>query len=297
MRYSLIISLAIHAAILLAAFIVLPSPDAMKAVQTDIIPVDIVSIEDVSKRVATVKVAEPKPVEQPQPPKPVVEETKPEPKLAQEVKTATPEPQSEPPPVPVPAAKMPDPKPMEELIKKTEDIQPKPETKSAEAPPVKPKPRPEKPKKKDVKPLDIDKVQALLNKLDDKAQAPPKPTPQMGQPLQGAYDFASGSDDRMAADLVDWLRKKIEECWNPPMGVQEAQNLIIKLKIELDQNGNVIGEPEVQNSSMDPLFGVASASAVRAVLRCQPYDRLPPDQYENWRSIILNFDPSQMFSG
>ena len=295
MRYSLAISVAVHAIILLAAIIVLPSPNAMKALQPDSIPVDIVSIEDVSKRVATIKAPQLKPVEKPAPPKPVVQETKPEPKAAQELKVATPEPQSE--PIAVPAAKMPDPRPIEDLIKKTADVQPKAETKTAETPPVKPKPRPDKPKKKELKPLDLDKVTALLNKIDATPQAPPKPQQQTGVPVQGAYDFASGTDDRMAADLVDWLRRKIEECWNPPVGVQEAQNLIVKLKIELDQNGNVLGAPEVANSSAHPLFDVAAQSAVRAVMRCQPYDRLPPDKYESWRSIILNFDPSQMFSG
>jgi hypothetical protein len=48
---------------------------------------------------------------------------------------------------------------------------------------------------------------------------------------------------------------------------------------------------------MHPLFDVAASSAVRAVMRCQPIDRLPIAKYDSWRSIILRFDPREMFSG
>jgi hypothetical protein len=83
MRYSLAISIAVHAAILLAAVIVLPAPDLFKVEDLESIPVDIVSIEELSQRKATVKAAEKKPAPTPAPPKPVVEEKKPEPKLSE----------------------------------------------------------------------------------------------------------------------------------------------------------------------------------------------------------------------
>ena len=299
MRYSLAISLAVHAAILLAAVIVLPSPDLFKVEEMDSIPVDIVSIEEVSKRQATVKADKPveKPIDKPAPPKPVVEETKPEPKIAEEIKLAAREPEAAEPPPPEPEPDLPKPEALEELIKKTEDVKPKEQPKKAEAPAKpKPKPKPEKPKKK-LEPLDVDKVEALLNKIDEERAAPPKPEQDIGVPLEGAFDMASGSDDRISANEIDWLRRKIEECWNPPVGVQEAQNLVVQLQIELDQGGNVLGTPQIANSSAHPLFEVAANSAVRAVMRCQPYDRLPPEKYQAWKSIILNFDPRQMFSG
>ena len=297
MRYSLAISLAVHAAILLAAVVVLPSPDLFKVEEMDTIPVDIVSIEEVSKRQATVKAPQEKPAEKPAPPKPVAQETKPEPKIADEIKLAAREPEAAEPPPPEPEAKEPKLEALEELIKKTEDVKPKEAPKKAEAPAKpKPKPKPEKPKKK-LEPLDIDKVAALLNKIDDERAAPPKEQQEVGTPLEGAFDLASGSDDRISANEIDWLRRKIEECWNPPVGVQEAQNLVVQIQIELDQGGNVLGTPQIANSSPHPLFDVAANSAVRAVMRCQPYDRLPPEKYQAWKSIILNFDPRQMFSG
>ena len=94
MRWSLQVSLAIHAAILLAAVIVLPPPERHKVEMQESIPVDIVSIEDVSLRQATSKTApepkaEEKPAPPPTPPKP---EARPEPQPAPEPKMAAKEP-------------------------------------------------------------------------------------------------------------------------------------------------------------------------------------------------------------
>ena len=296
MRYSLAISVAVHAAILLAAIIALPAPDNFKVEELDSIPVDMVSIEELSQRKATVKAEEKKPAEKPAPAKPLVEEKKPEPKLAEEVKKAAIEPGAE--PAPRPVTKQPDPKPLEELIKETEKAEPKvQEKKTAEAPAVKPKVKLDKPKKKAKKELDVDKVAALLNKIEDEPSSPPKIEEMMGEPEQGDFNLASGEDMRISANEIDWLRRKIRECWNPPVGVMEAQGLQVHVQIELDQSGAVLGQPAVVNSSAHPLFGVAASSAVRAILRCQPYDRLPIAKYDAWRSIILNFDPVEMFSG
>jgi outer membrane biosynthesis protein TonB len=253
-----------------------------------------VSIEDLSQRKATVKADEKKEEAKPAPPKPEVEEKKPEQKLAEEVKKAALEPEAAPEPEPLPIEKQPDPKPLEELIKKTEKPKPQ-EEKTAEALPSKPKP--EKTKKKPQRELDVDKVAALLNKIDDEQASPPDIEENTGTPDQGEFDMASGEDAKLSANEIDWLRQRLRECWNPPVGVMEAQGLEVHVQIELDQSGAVLGQPAVVNQSMHPLFDVAASSAVRAVMRCQPFDRLPIAKYESWRSIIFNFDPQEMFSG
>jgi outer membrane biosynthesis protein TonB len=296
MRYSLAISIAVHAAILAAAVVALPAPDKYKVEDQESIPVDIVSIEDLSQRKATVKADEKKEEAKPAPPKPEVEEKKPEQKLAEEVKKAALEPEAAPEPEPLPIEKQPDPKPLEELIKKTEKPKPQ-EEKTAEALPSKPKPKPEKTKKKPQRELDVDKVAALLNKIDDEQASPPDIEENTGTPDQGEFDMASGEDAKLSANEIDWLRQRLRECWNPPVGVMEAQGLEVHVQIELDQSGAVLGQPAVVNQSMHPLFDVAAYSAVRAVMRSQPFDPLPIAKYESCRSINFNFDPQEMFSG
>ena len=296
MRYSLAISVAVHAAILLAAVVALPAPDKYKVEDQESIPVDIVSIEELSQRKATVKAEEKKEAAKPAPPKAEVEEKKPEQKLAEEVKKAALEPEAAPEPEPLPVQQQPDPKPLEELIKDTDKAEPK-EEKKATASLAKPKPKPENTKKKRERKLDFDKVAALLNKIDDEQASPPKIEDLAGTPDQGEFDMASGEDAKLSANEIDWLKQRLRECWNPPVGVMEAHGLEVLVQIELDQSGAVLGQPVVVNQSMHPLFDVAASSAVRAVMRCQPFDRLPIAKFESWRSIIFNFDPREMFSG
>ena len=294
MRYSLAISITVHAAILLAAVVALPAPDKYKVEDQESIPVDIVSIEELSQRKATVKAEEKKEAAKPAPPKPEVVETKPEEKLAEKVKKAALEPEAAPEPEPLPVERQPDPKPLEELIKDTEKPKPRQEKKAA-ASPAKPKPKPENTKKK--RELDFDKVAALLNKIDDERASPPRIEELAGTPDRGEFDMASGEDAKLSANEIDWLKQRLRECWNPPVGVMEAQGLEVLVQIELDRSGAVLGQPAVVNQSMHPLFDVAASSAVRAVMRCQPFDRLPIAKFDSWRSIIFNFDPREMFSG
>jgi outer membrane biosynthesis protein TonB len=317
MRWSLGASLAIHAAILLAAVIVLPEPERHKVEMQESIPVDIVSIEDVSLRQATSKTApelkpEEKPAPQPAPPKP---EAQPEPQPAPEPKMAAKEPEppdSKPleeliqktePPKPEPKAeKPPDPEPLEQLLKETEKLAPKveekppepkkPEVKKAEAKPEKkPDKKPEKKKPK----LDLSQVSALLNKIDGAPSRPRKNETQTGTPKRGAFD-SGGLDQRLAATLLDAMRQKIESCWTIPAGAREAEQLLIKLEIKLNQDGSLAAYPILLNSSSHPAFDAAARAAQAAVEACSPYDFLPQDKYAMWQDIILNFDPSQMLA-
>jgi len=309
MRWSLTISVILHVAILVAAFVVLPRPDAFKVEEQESIPVDIVSVEDLSKRQAMAKnVEEPKPQEKIAP-KPVdlVKEAKPAPEVAPEVKTAAheatapkePEPEvKKEEPKKAEPEKQPDPKPLEQLIKQASDEPPpepkKDESKKAEAKPaIKPKdkPKPEK-KKPDVK-FNADEIAAFLNKTDDAHTAPLKPAAEQGTPKKGEVNL-SGTDDGIAATLVDLLRKRLQGCWTIPPGAREAQ-LIVKVHFALNADGTVSGVPEVMNGSADPLFQATAQSAVSAVMDCQSYDFLPADKYDLWRDITINFNPNQMF--
>lgn len=303
MRWSLAVSSLIHAAILAAAIVVLPPPSEYEVEEQESIPVDIVDIDEISARQAVSKDAKPEPPkEKPAPPKvEEAEKPKPAPEPAKEIKEAARLPEPEPTP--------PEPEPLKELFEAAAaapqvepepqpDPEPKPE--EAEAPPVPlPKKKPVPPKKVAQKPepkFNADDLAALLNKIDGPKQAPPKPSEVDGQPKRAAFTSLAGSDERISADAIDWLRERIERCWSPPVGVREAQNLVVKLRIELQQSGEVIGVPEIMNASSDPLFDIAAASAVRAVLSCQPYNGLPPDKYQAWRDIILNFDPRRMLA-
>ena len=296
MRKSLITSLVLHGGVLVAALIVLPNPDKFKVQPQDAIQVDISKLADESKRKATTKSAE-KPVERVAPKKAeVVKKVEPAPKVAEEVKKAVKEAVAEPPP-PAPKVEEPkkeepkplDPDPLKDLLKKVEE-EPKAEVKKAEVKPVK---KPEEKKKKKKPELNTDDIAAFLNKTDDEKTAPQQTAKVTAQPEQGVADIL-GTDDALAATLVDALRQKLAGCWSVPPGAREA-NITVKVRFFLNPDGSVAGLPEVLNGSADPLFATTAQSAVSAVMECKPYDFFPPDRYDLWKDNTVNFNPNMMF--
>lgn len=308
MRWSLVISIVIHVAIVLAAVIVLPKPEQYKVAKQEAIPVEIIQVTDQSKRQAKAKQPEKKKKQAANKPKikpkVIVEKRieKIDKNPDKQIKQAVREPVAEP-------RREAQPDEIKKLIENSEQPkqQPQPEPKPQEAktePAVKPAatPRPRtrprnirqlaKRQKKNA--FQPDQIAALLNKTKDQRSAPPPPE-DSSEPL-AAKNNASGRDDRISASELDWLRQRLSQCWTIPAGVREAQTLVVRMRIKLDRAGMVIGEPQVLNFRPDPLFEIAARSAARAVRVCEPFDGLPTDRYDAWKDIIFNFDPSHMLA-
>jgi hypothetical protein len=92
------------------------------------------------------------------------------------------------------------------------------------------------------------------------------------------------------------LKAQLMSCWNVPVGVSEAKDLVVTVRFSLGRDGSLSGEPMVVNHGRNALFQVAAESALRAVRRCQPF-RLPASKYEAWQEVEVNFDPNEMFRG
>jgi outer membrane biosynthesis protein TonB len=296
-RWSLIASTVMHGAIVAAGVVAMPSLDTYVVEETESIPVEIVDIEEISLRQAVSKDAEEEPETPPAPPRiEEVEAPKPAPQAAREVEQAAREPEPEPAP--------PELEPLEELIEATAEPEPAPEPdpepEVAEAEPVPvPKVKPTPPKRVVEAPepeFDADEVFALLNKIDETNRAPPKPSEIDGQPRLAEFDSMSGSDERLAADLVDALRRRIESCWSLPAGARDAGQLQIRLQFALSPDGMLADYPVVLNASSHPAFDAAARSAQSAVKMCEPYNFLPVDRHDMWGNVILTFDPSRMFA-
>jgi outer membrane biosynthesis protein TonB len=280
------LSLAIHAGVMAAALVSLPNAQQYEVEERDAIPIELIPevTEQSTRQAVKVDAPPPEPEQVVAPPK-----IEPKPEAPPVPAAVEPEPVPEPATEAEPAPPAPDQDALKELTEQAQEApKPKPPT---PRPRPKPKPKPaEKPKE-----LNTDELAALLNKIPDSA---PKQEPSEvdGTPAQGPVDSLTGSDAANSADLVDYLRAKMTTCWNPPTGVMEAQDLVVEVEIQFAEDGTVLGTPIVKNSSPNPLFGVASAAVVRAVLRCQPYDQLPRARYEEWRKATVVADPSKMFA-
>jgi len=87
----------------------------------------------------------------------------------------------------------------------------------------------------------------------------------------------------------------VQQCWNPPIGVQNAGDLKVTLLVELDEQGKLKGSPKLLRPSGGPQGVVKQAyeAGRRALIRCAPYN-LPKDKYEQWKEIEVTFNPQNM---
>jgi len=182
----------------------------------------------------------------------------------------------------------PEPDPIAEALKKEQEAKRREEAKKREE-----AKRREEARKREENKFDPERIQAAL--LDKRAPQRPtvtgtlvNPTPSLGAPTANAPELSQNE--------IDALRAQLMGCWNPPVGVAEAKDLIVVVRFALNRDGSVSGDPMVVNRGNNALFQIAAESATRAVRRCQPF-RLPPSKYEAWRDVEVKFDPNDMFRG
>jgi len=290
MRKSTFISAALHSAILLWALVAFPAAKMDKAPLLAI-PVDLATPSELTKiKAGTAEAKDEAPLAgKPKEEKPeAVKEAKtpPEQSAAAAEKPETELKPEEKPKAETPKEAAPEPEAKKPEEKKAEEKPAKPKE-AAAAPPKKPKTA----KKRD---FNTDRIAALLNKIPDAANEPSPVLPSDETPSKKVRGQSNGTQMTMSVNEIDALRSRIAQCWSPPPGGLGAGQIVVKLRLKLNEDGTLVGYPTVANSGSSPFFQAAADSAVRAVYQCQPYS-LPSDKYALWRDMILNFDPSEMY--
>ncbi len=113
---------------------------------------------------------------------------------------------------------------------------------------------------------------------------------------QAGQGLSSGTDMTLSISEIDALRRQIAQCWSPPIGVLDAGAMVVKLDIAFNPDGTLTRNPELLNPSGQEIFMIAAEAAIRAVISCQPYS-LPPEKYDLWQEVHVNFDPREMLGG
>ena len=98
----------------------------------------------------------------------------------------------------------------------------------------------------------------------------------------------------------DALRAQIFGCWSVPLGLPYDQNLLVRIKLELKQDGTILNSEILDHERMNrpgqKFYKVLAESALRAVRMCQPL-KVPPTGYDKWKDLQLNFNPEEMLKG
>jgi len=209
-------------------------------------------------------------------------------------------------PAPAPEVKQPEPpKPPEPKVAKAE---PTPDELAIPKPSTKPKP-PEPPKEKEKEqPKQQPQVDPLASVLKNVAKMKPAPAPTPNarpdeKKAEGTSNVGAKSNqgpalsDRLSISQEDALRRQISSCWNMPIGARNAQDLIVEVLIDVNEDRTVRSAQIVDQVryNTDSHFRAAAEAAMRALRhpKCTPLE-LPPDQYEQWKTIRFNFDPRDM---
>ena len=93
------------------------------------------------------------------------------------------------------------------------------------------------------------------------------------------------------------IRRQMAACWRIDAGAQNAEDLMVEIRVQFNADGSVRGIPEIQNTrrmATDAFFRSAAENARRAVIECSPF-KLPQSRYELWRDMVLRFNPREMF--
>ena len=98
----------------------------------------------------------------------------------------------------------------------------------------------------------------------------------------------------------DALKAQIFGCWSIPLGLPYNENLLVRIKLELNPDGTVSQSEILDHARMNKpgqgFYKVLAESALRAVKLCQPL-RVPSTGYERWKELQLNFDAREMLEG
>ena len=288
MRLGHLISFLLHAG--LAAIIMIGAPDLMRRPEeVQFIPLELISDAEITDRTN------------------VPDEPEEEPAAAEERAVEAPE--EEPTPVlpdepaedpapdtlaeePAPDASEPEPEPSPDAEPTDNPIEP--ERVQDVAPRVKPKPERDDP-------LDFDALSSVIDRAkEDEEVRNPRTAPDSAPDAEAAGEGV-GISGRLTATEKDLLRARLIDCWNVKaiLGSPNAEKLKVILRVKFTEEGQIDGEPVVVNQididlSGNPFWKNAAREAVAAVYKCEPYNFLSPERYEQWRELEFNFDPEEM---
>jgi len=143
--------------------------------------------------------------------------------------------------------------------------------------------------------IDTNQIAALIDKAKEERAEVEKKDKKLTQ-SSVKNSFATG----LTLSEEDALRAQIFGCWTVPLGLPYDNNLLVRIKLELKQDGTInkseILDHERMNRPGQKFYKVLAESALRAVRICQPL-RVPQTGYDKWKTIQLNFNPMEMLKG
>ena len=115
--------------------------------------------------------------------------------------------------------------------------------------------------------------------------------------LGGSFDAAAIDKAEISNDNIAAFHQHLKTCSKLPAGVSVADDVKAVVRVFLKPDGTLAARPEaIRVDGVSRGGGELYQSIVVALRKCQPFNMLPPDRYEEWKVFDLSFTP-QSFGG
>ena len=143
--------------------------------------------------------------------------------------------------------------------------------------------------------FDPNNIAALIDKSKIESAETIKKTDKVTQDQQKNVENVG-----LSLSEEDALKAQIFGCWSIPLGLPYNENLLVRIKLQLEPDGTVSQSEILDHARMNKpgqgFYKVLAESALRAIKLCQPL-RVPTTGYERWKELQLNFDAREMLEG
>ena len=143
--------------------------------------------------------------------------------------------------------------------------------------------------------FDPNNIAALIEKSKIETSETSKKTDKITQDQQKSIESIG-----LSLSEEDALKAQIFGCWSIPLGLPYNENLLVRIKLQLNPDGTISQSEILDHARMNKpgqgFYKVLAESALRAIKLCQPL-RVPTTGYERWKELQLNFDAREMLEG
>ena len=140
----------------------------------------------------------------------------------------------------------------------------------------------------------IDRMSSILNSIDKLKRD--KNLKRKDVEVKKKDKEPIGFGEKLTISEVDMIRRQFIPCWTIPSGIKDLKKFSIRVKLKLDEDGNVIRSKILKSkSSKNKSYKTLSESVMRAINHpaCKKI-KVPQKKYDVWKNITLNFDLTQL---
>ena len=115
----------------------------------------------------------------------------------------------------------------------------------------------------------------------------------------GLTSFGTEADTsaKLADTEIGKFRAHLRSCLQLPAGVKNSQQIKLIIRIALLPNGTLAAQPSLIEAAASEMGLPLYRSAIAAIKQCAPYTMFSADRYKEWRVLDINFSPDAFMRG